>query len=38
MSLARAEPEQITQGELILDSIGFRIDLAAVYAGTGVTD
>jgi len=33
-----AEPGQITQGELILDSIGFRIDLAAVYAGTDVTD
>ena len=33
-----AEPEQITQSELILDSIGFRIDLAAVYAGTDVTD
>ena len=32
------EPEQITQGELTLDSIGFRIDLAAVYAGTDVTD
>jgi hypothetical protein len=30
-------PEQVTDGDLVLDSIGFRTPLAALYERTGIS-
>jgi len=32
------EPERITEGDLVLNSIGFRIPLREPYARTGCTE